>query len=226
MTKGTRLAGCIYLQEEEANIRRTNRDRPDAVRYRATIAAGSLKVAESRAIADLLLRGVNAHDWHTEVVEKNVLQIRSPKTAARLAQLLRARLELMQPVLWEMVRDGSALLATHACLAAAVKHSPLLGDFLDIAVREQYRLFRPAISNPIWEHFIEDCRNRDTGMAAWSESTVARLRSTVFAILAQVGYLENTLTLKLQTVHVAREVLNYLHERDEKYVLRCIGVRP
>ena len=144
----------------------------------------------------------------------------------RLGQLLRARLELMQPALWEMVRDGSVLLATHACLAAAVKHSPLLGDFLDIAMREQYRLFRPALSNPIWEHFIEDCRNRDPGMSDWSDSTVARLRSTVFAILAQAGYVENTRTLKLQTVHVAREVLNYLHEQDEKYVLRCIEVQP
>ena len=109
-----------------------DRDPPDAIRYRATM-AGSLKVAESRTIADLLLRGATAHDWRTELVEKNVLQIRSPETAVRLGQLLRARLESMQPALWEMVRDGSALLATHACLAAAVKHSPLLGDFLDIA---------------------------------------------------------------------------------------------
>ena len=226
MTKGTRLAGCVYLREEDANIRRMNRDRPSAVRYRASIAAGSLKVSESRTMADLLLRGVNAHDWRAEVTERNVLQIRSPKTAARLAQLLRARLELMQPALWEMVRDGSSLLATHACFAAAVKHSPLLGDFLDMAVREQYRLFRPSLSNPIWEHFIEDCRNRDPSMSDWSESTVARVRSTVFAILVQAGYAENTRTLKLQTIHVAMKVLHYLHEQDEKYVLRCIGVRP
>ena len=38
---------------------------------------------------------------------------------------------------------------------------------------------------PIWEHFIEDCRNRDAGMADWSESTVARLRSTVFVLAAE-----------------------------------------
>ena len=173
-----------------------------------------------------MLRGVGTRGWRTELVEENVLQIRSPETAARWGQLLRARLESMKPALWEMVRDGSVPLATHACLAAAVKHSPLLGDFLDIAVREQYRLFRPVLSKRIWEHFIEDCCNRDPGMPDWSESTVARLRSTVFAILAQAGYVENTRTLKLQTVHVAREVLNYLHEEDEKYVLRCIGVRP
>ena len=186
----------------------------------------SLKVTESRTIADLLLRGVNTHDWRTELLEKNVLQIRSPETAARLGQLLRARLELMEPALWAMIRDGSNPLATHACLTAAVKHSSLLGDFLDMAVRDQYRLFRPALSNPIWSHFIEDCRNRDPGMSNWSESTVERLRSTVFAILAQAGYVENTRTLKLQTVYVAKEVLDYLHEQNEQYVLRCIEVRP
>ena len=93
-------------------------------------------------------------------------------------------------------------------------------------MREQYRLFRPILSKRIWEHFIEDCCNRDPDMPDWSESTVARLRSTVFAILAQAGYVENTRTLKLQTIHVAREVLNYLREQDEKYVLRCIKVRP
>ena len=226
MTKGTQPVGFLYLREEATNIHRMDRNPHDAVRYRSTMAASSLKVAASRIIADLLLQGVNAHDWRTELVEKNVLQIQSPETAVRLGQLLRARLELMQPALWEMVRDGSVPLATHACLAAAVKHSPLLGDFLDIAVREQYQLFRPTLSNPIWEHFIEDCRNRDPGMSDWSESTVARLRSTVFAILVQAGYVENARTLKLQTVHVPREVLNYLHEQDEKYVLRCIEVRP
>ena len=226
MTQGTRRAGCVYLRDEAMNTRCMAVERPDDVRYRATIAVGSLKVAESRTIADLLLSGVNARGWRTEVVEKNVLQIRSAETAARLAQLLRARLELMQPELWEMVRDGSSLLATHACLAAAVKHSPLLGDFLDITVREEYRLFRPALSNSIWEHFIEDCRSRDPSMSDWSESTVARIRSTVFAILTQAGYIENPRTLRLQTVHIAREVLNYLYKQDEKYVLRCIGVRP
>ena len=216
MIEGPQPVESLYLKEKETKIRSMDRNPHDAVRYRATIAASSLKVAESRTIADLLLQGVHAHDWRTELVEKNVLQSRSPETAVRLGQLLRARLELMQPALWEMVRDGSVLLATHACLAAAVKHSPLLGDFLDIAMREQYRLFRPALSNPIWEHFIEDCRNRDPGMSDWSESTVSRLRSTVFAILVQADYVENARTLKLQTIHVAREVLNYLRDQDEE----------
>ena len=192
--------------------------------YRATVSS-SLKVRESRIIADLMLQGFNVQKWRDEVVEKNVLQIRSPRTAARLASLLRARLRLMQPAYWEMVRDGSSILATHACFAAAVKHSPVLGDFLDLVVREQYRLYRRALSIPLWNHFIEDCHNRDTSMSDWSESTITRIRSAIFAILAQAKYIENTRTLKLQTVYVANEVLNYLQEHNEHYVLRCIEVQ-
>jgi len=194
------------------------------MRYRSTLTSGSLKVAESRIIADLLLKGTE--NWQVEIQEKNVLQTQSPVTAKRLSQVLRARLELMQSQLWEMVRDGSTLLATHACLAAAVKQSPLLGDFLDIVVREQYRLFSPALSNPLWDHYVEDCRDRDPDMSVWSESTIARLRSTVFQILAQAGYIESTSTWKLQPVYIAKEVRNYLHEQDEEYVLRCLQVGP
>ena len=118
------------------------------------------------------------------------------------------------------------LLATHACLAAAVKHSPLLGDFLDLAVREQYRLFRPALTYPLWEHYIEDCRSRDPSMSVWSESTARRLRSAVFGIIAEAGYIENVRNLKLQKVFIAKEILAYLEEHDERYVLRCIQVGP
>lgn len=195
-------------------------------RYRADIGAGSLKVPESRIIADLLLRGVDAKSFNVEIADNNVLQARSAETAKRLASLLRARLELMQPTLWQMVRDGSTPLATDACLAAAVKHSALLGDFLDLVMRECYQLRRPVLSIPLWEHYVEDCHNRDPSMSNWSEATVSRMRSAVFAILAQAGYVENVRNLKLQTVHIDTAVLAHLRGEDEQYVLRCIEVGP
>jgi len=177
-------------------------------------------------IADLLLRGVSPGAWHRKVVQDNVLQISSFKTAIRIGTLLRSRLLVMKPPLWEMVRDGSTMVATHACFAAAVKHSPLLGDFLDLVVREKYRLFSPNLSYTDWEQYIEECRGRDPYMSPWSASTVTRLRSTVLGILAQVGYIENVHNLRLQAVYIAREVLNYLQKENETYVLRCMQVQP
>jgi hypothetical protein len=194
--------------------------------YKADITAGSLKVAESRIVAGLLLRKVNADGWEKAVIEDNVLQTRSEATAIRIGRLIRKRLELMSPDLWRLVRDGTGTVATHSVLAAAVKHSPLLGDFLDLVVREQYRLFNTALSNKLWDDFLDDCRGCDPDMPIWNESTRKRLRSSVFQILAQAGYIETTRSKRLQTVHIASQVLQYLERHNEHYVLRCIKVSP
>lgn len=67
------------------------------VRYRADITAGSLKVAESRRVAELLLEGVDDTAWKRAIVDDNILQARNPESAKRLARLIRARLEPLGP---------------------------------------------------------------------------------------------------------------------------------
>lgn len=194
--------------------------------YGAELTAGALKIPESRIIADLLLRGVEPDEWQESLYEQNALQARNLATARRLARLIRQRLELMNADLWRLIRDGSQIVATHACLAAAIKHSALLGDFLDLVVREQYRLFASKLSPTLWEDYLNDCRGRDSAMPFWNDSTRRRLRSSVYQTLAQAGFLDSTRTLRLQPVHIASEVLSYLRDHSEEYVLRCIQVSP
>ena len=196
------------------------------MRYKADITAGSLKVAESRVIADLLLKGAKPKGLEKAVLKGNPLQTKSPATALRLGRLIRKRLELMTPELWRLVRDGTQTVATHAVLAATAKHSPLLGDFLDLVVREQYRIFGKVLSNKHWSDYLDDCRGRDPDMPVWNESTRKRLRSSVFQILAQAGYIDDTKSRQLQAVHIASQVLGYLEKNEEHYVLRCIQVSP
>jgi len=193
-------------------------------RYHAEITAGSLKIAESRVIADLLLRGVDVDKWRQAITEENVLKAKNPATAIRLARLIRQRLETMSPELWGMVRDGTVVVTTHAVLATAVKHSYLLGDFLDLVVRDQYRRFGKALTKKLWRDYLEDCRGRDPQMPQWQESTSERMGSSVFQILAQAGYITDTRTMLLQRAHITAEVIGYLQRNHEDYVLRCITV--
>ena len=132
----------------------------------------------------------------------------------------------MEPPLWKIVRAGSFRLATHACFAAAVQHSPLIGDYLDLVVREKYRTLTAHLSQLDWASYIEACRTRDPAMTVWSDSTVSRLRSTVHSMLARMGYLDSVVTLKLQSAFIEPEVLAYLEEFEHDYVLRCLTVRP
>ena len=78
----------------------------------------------------------------------------------------------------------------------------------------------------MWDDYLDGCRERDTEMPRWSDVTSKRLRSSVFQTLAQAGYVENTRTLQLQTVHIPNQVLHYLKTHREDYVLKCIQVGP
>jgi hypothetical protein len=193
-------------------------------RYKADIAGGALKLRESRVVAGLLLDGVTDTEWKDAIEVANVLQKRSPGTAKRQASLMRLRLEMMKPELWKLVRDGSKIVATHALFAAAIKHSTLLSDFLDLMVRDQFRMFRQDLPRKLWLDFIEKCRDREPNLPEWRESTTNKLGDTVYRILAEVGYLLDNKKYILQPVRISGEVMGYLRDNDEDYVLRCIQV--
>ena len=192
--------------------------------YNANLVKASLKLEESRVIAALLLQGVDKVQWRQAILVDNVLQKRSPSTANTFAVFIRQRLSLMTPELWCLVRDGSNVVATQAVLAATIKHSRLLGDFLGLVVWDRLCLFKATLTNKDWEEFIEGCEARDAHVGDWTPAVVTKLRQNVFRILGEAGYVADTKTLALQRMTVVPEIVRYLEENDERYVLRCIQV--
>ena len=57
--------------------------------YTATITSASLRLRESRIVADLLLRGVGANDWRRAVLEDDVLQMGSVESMKRISVSVR-----------------------------------------------------------------------------------------------------------------------------------------
>ncbi len=194
--------------------------------YKADLTHGSLKLPESRIIADLLLKGTPPEGWKLAIQHKNILQAKSPKTAYNLVRLIRGRLGTMGPDLWKLVRDGKGTTVTHAIFAAALKHSRLMADFMTLVVAEQFKVFAPTVPTNLWAQYIDGCRERDPAMKAWSSSTISRQRSSVYQTLAQVGYIDSIRQCRLQPVHIAEPVLQYLRAQGETEVLRSIAVGP
>lgn len=191
-------------------------------KYQANFSKGALMVPESRIVADLLLREVDSEQWRQAIEIDNVLEKRSVTTASTKGNLIRARLNTMGPGLWQLVRDGGRETATHAVLAATIKYSRLVGDFLDTVVRDLHRRFEHSIRTQHWEKFLEDCRNRQPDMPRWSDATVETLRARIFSMLSDAGYIADSRSRVLKPVFVAPEVLAYLRDANEDYVLRCM----
>lgn len=194
--------------------------------YQANFTKCSLIVPESRIIAGLLLQGVEGSDWDKQVRDLNVLQKRTAKTADSYATLARSRLQTMSADLWELVRDGSAPVATHAVLAATVKFSPLFGDFMRTVVRDQFRRFATHLEARHWDAYIEDSLRSQPNMPTLSDSTRLKLRQNAMRMLAEAGFIENTRSLRLRSQQIEPAVFHYLRQHNEHYVLDCLQVCP
>jgi hypothetical protein len=181
-------------------------------------------VPESRVVADLLLADADADDWRQAIEVDNVLANRSTSTAITKARLIRARLKTLPPSLWNVVRDGSKPAATHAVLAGAVNYSPLFGDFLDLVVRDLYRRFESVLKPQHWDTYVDDCHASDPVMPTWTPATHVSLRSRVFGMMTEAGYLTGGRRHSLTPLRIAPEVTSALKESGERYALRCIQV--
>lgn len=194
------------------------------VHYIANITAGALLVSESRKIADMMIRKVSIEEWKDAVENKNILQKLSVSSSKRIASFIKARLGLMTPELWEMVRDGDAVLATQAIFAAAIKHCRILGDYLDIVVRVQFRKMEDRLTPLLWDEFVLSCKQRDPLMEDFPPSTAKKMRSVTHKILLEAGYLQSPRSWKLRKIEIVPEVMEYLIHHNEEYVLKCIQV--
>jgi hypothetical protein len=193
-------------------------------RYKANFTKGGLMVPESRIVANLLLEGVDAAGWKQAIEIDNVLAKRSRTTTSTKASLIRARVQTMTDGLWRLVRDGSKPVATHAVFAATVKYSPLFGDFLDLVVRDLYRRFEETLKPQYWDRYLEDCHDRDPLMPEWTAATQEKLRTRVFGMMTEAGYLSDSRTRTFKRLRVSPEVAHYLKEAHEDYALRCMDL--
>lgn len=186
----------------------------------------SLIVPETRVVAAMLLQGVDKQEWQRQIVELNVLQKHTAKTAVTYANMARSRLETMDSELWELVRDGSLPVATHAVFAASVKFSPLFGDFLRSVVRDQFRRFSTHLELRHWDAYLEDRLHAQLNAPTFSDSTRVKLRQNAMRMLAEAGFIDDTRSRRLRSQYIEPAVLHFLHLHNEQYVLDCLQVCP
>ncbi len=191
-------------------------------RYNAEISAGSLLPLESRRIATLLLSNPDPVAWQHAIEVENILQKKTPATARRQARLLQRRLATLDAQAWRMLAERESEVVIQLLLAAAVKHSQLLGDFMLRVYADRQRRLEPALALLDWQDFLAECAHHDPNVADWSDSTKAKLREVIVRILVEAKYLENSRSMKLTPQSLHPEVRRYLNDHDETYVLDCL----
>lgn len=191
-------------------------------RYNAEISAGSLLPLESRRIATLLLSDPDDATWRHAIETENILQKKTPATARRQARLLRRRLATLDAQAWKMIAERESEVVNQLLLAAAVKHSQLLGDFMLLVYANRQRRLEPALAPSDWQDFLAECSHREDAVADWSDSTEAKLFQVIVRILVEAKYLKSSRSMMLTPQSLHPDVRRYLSTRKETYVLDCL----
>lgn len=187
--------------------------------YNAEISAGSLMLPESRRIARLRMGNPTETEWAEALRGENVLQKKTPATARRQARLIRNRLETLDHAGWQLIAEGDKEVATQLLLAAAIRHSRLLGDFLHDVYAQHLRRLEHSLSPRAWEAFLTECAHRDPAVAEWADSTKRKLFQVIVRILAEAGYLDSTRKMNLTPPMLHPSVVAYLKRLGDTQTL-------
>lgn len=195
-----------------------------AKKYIADLTGGSLLVAESRVVADTLLQHLSDEEWKLLIVEKNVLQKRSPHTSLRYARAIKRRLAPLGDQFIRDLLEASEPAYVQMLLVALMIHSPVLPDFMSNVVAETRRVYKLQLPKTVWDDFIDDRVRAIEGLGGLSASTLNKTGTNVVRVLVEAGYLNNNRDRELQPVYLLPDVrcwLTQLNRQDLVAVMEC-----
>lgn len=195
-----------------------------AFSYDSDLLGGSLQVRECRVIADLLLRHASPQEWDESIKEQNLLQKRSPASAKRVSQALRKRLERLDAPFWRAIRDGDDELATQVAFCAALDRNLLLVEFIETIVHDAFVTRSGVLESYHWNEFLDERSHKDQSILDWTESSRKKMAQITYRMLAEVGLLKSTRSMKLKHLLVRPEVRTLLDESYRPRIKACLEV--
>lgn len=165
---------------------------PTTSRYALSFTSGALLSREATIAAPLYME---THDWaavRAAITEDNLLQARTASSGLRLAREVAQRLAVLTDYELELMVDASATERGHLLWAAACRRYEVIGDFAEEVVRERFLLMTPTLAHEDFDSFVRNKAVWHEELAELKESTLHKLRQTVFRMLVEAGLLSDS----------------------------------
>ena len=195
-------------------------------RYALSFTSGALLTREAVIAAPLFLE---VRDWglvRYQLRSENSLQARTASSGSRLAREVAQRLAVLTVPELELLRDASSGERGHLMWVAACRRYALIGDFAEEVVRERFLLLTPTLGYADFDSFVRGKALWHPELAEVKDSTLQKLRSTVFRMLTEAGLLASGEIVNAALSERVRDALDahlpsdlrYLPARDSKEV--------
>ena len=171
---------------------------------------GNLLWHETQVVAEFVAQGLAKKEIRDRVLEENLLNRKTQKTAANIFSYLYQRITSTSPAVIELIANADAVTSKQATLVAAVSSSRILREFFRDVVSEKLESMNPTLRPSYWRNFWRSCIAQAPELEKTREKTVDELRHKCLSFLVDFGILneregKDLLPFKL-TPKVARAV--------------------
>lgn len=160
--------------------------------YKATLTREQFLFHEMRITARLKCEGLTDAEIVEKIMADNLFQYPTEKSVKRMAQNCITRLNAMgSEALVKAIAEQPADVSKQICLYAMMKNSRLVWDFMVTVIGEKFRTQDLSFGRKDLNVFFIQLQEQDDAVAAWSESTVGKIKSVISSVLVENGYLDN-----------------------------------
>jgi len=190
--------------------------------YVGDINGGSLMLNDSLILAEYLLQDPDKDEWKHIIVDKNVLQRKSPYTALRAAATVRKRLSPLGHDFLNDILNVPERAYVQLLMVALLVQSPIMTDFMRNVLAEARRLYKPELEQTAWQNFIDERCRAWSELNDYSEETYKKIGKNIIRALAEAGYLDSSRNKKIQAVYVEPEVKNWLEKLNRSDLIEVM----
>ncbi|RRJ85877.1 DUF1819 family protein [Gulosibacter macacae] len=187
-------------------------------RYALSFTSGALLAREAVIAVPLFLE---VRDWglvRDRLRSENLLQARTASSGFRLAREIAQRLAVLTHPELELLRDASPSERGHLMWVAACRRYALIGDFAEEVVRERFLLLTPTLGYDDFDSFVRGKALWHPELAEVKDSTLQKLRSTVFRMLTEAGLLAGGEIVHAALSERVRDALDAQLPSDLRYL--------
>ena len=188
--------------------------------YNAAITREQFLFYEMRITARLLCEGLSQDDVIDRVVKNNLFQYPTEKSVKKMALACLRRLEALQDqTLVEAIADQPSDVSKQICLYAMMRQYRLVQDFMLSVIGEKYRRLDSSFGKMDLNVFFQRLQEQDAWVAAWSDSTITKLKQILQKLLVDNEYLDSTDATRLNPVLISSILENAIRADGQEYML-------
>ena len=160
--------------------------------YIASLTREPFLFYEMRTTARLLQDGHSDEETIEKIYNENLFQYPTEKSIKKMAKACVKRLQGMEDeTLITAVATQPMDVAKQICLYALMKQSRLVWEFMLTVIGEKYRLRDTSFGKIDLNTFFIRLQEQDDVVAAWSDSTIKKLKQIMVRVLVETEYLDH-----------------------------------